>query len=322
MSSPASTGPLSPPPPLPPPLPVLALLSVCPLQGSTATTHWPCSDWKRLCPYSPQSPSLLLPSAADAAQLTVLPLFAAASASPSGSGLAAAGAEDATSAAAAAAAGSDSSSPQGLSKAEATDVILNVGGPVWALDWCPAGTRPAPPGSSAPTSEAGPSNRQAPTGGPGPSCLAVGCHPVEAQRNTIGKAVEGPACIQLWEVGHPDQLPAQQGTAAGQQQQQQQEQRGQATQPRQQQQQQQEQQRGKGLQLPRMALALAHDGGVTWDCKWCPDPGLADDPSVVPGPGTLPRQASAPLPPAPPLPATPYLPSRPLARPACMPALL
>ncbi|KAL4458983.1 hypothetical protein ABPG75_013848 [Micractinium tetrahymenae] len=205
------------------------------------------SDWQSFCPYSPQSPPLLLASAPDAAAPTMLPLFAAASASTAGSGLAAAHGIGIGAAA--------SSSEPGISKAEAMDVLLNAGGPVWAMDWCPAGTQA---GAAA-----------------GPTYLALGCHPLESQQNVIGTEVRGPACIQLWELSHPEQQAQQQ---AQQQQQQQQ----------QQQTPQQQQQQG-GLALPRLALALAHDGGVTWCCKWCPDPGLADEPAAVLAGSALPR---------------------------------
>ncbi|EFN53310.1 hypothetical protein CHLNCDRAFT_136985 [Chlorella variabilis] len=221
-------------------------------------------DWKWFCPYSPQSLPLVLPSAADASQM-VLPLFGSASASPSGSGLAAAAdAGPSTSAAAAA---------SSLSKAEARDVLLHAGGPVWGLDWCPA-------------SGGGGSGGEGPAASVrGCNYLAVSCHPLGAQHNVIGALVQAPACIQVWEVSHPEQEAAPQPPQQRQQQQQQQQQ---AQPPPQQPQQ---PQRPAGPQLPRLALALAHGGGLCWHCQWCPDPGLADSPTDGGG-DVLPRQAA------------------------------
>lgn len=165
----------------------------------------------------------------------MLPLFAAASASPSGSGLAAAaGAADGLSEVAAVAA-------DGLSEAEARDVIFNVGGPVWAMDWCPA-------------EAAGADALQAAGSG---DFVAISCHPLDSHQNVIGTAVQGGNCVQIWHISHPQNSSQQQR------------------------QQQRRQQECGSVPPPRLALALAHDGGLAWDCRWCPDPGLADIPTAA-----------------------------------------
>lgn len=209
-----------------------------------------CSDVKQLLPYSPQSSALVLPSAEDASQQTVLPLFGAASASTSGSGLAAD------------AANSSANAGQ-LTAAESRDLFLNAGGPVWALDWCPAGAGPAveasaaaaADGSAAPAAEAAGSQA-----GVSHDYIAVGCHPLQATHNTIGTAVQGPACIQIWQISHPEQQQRPQRLAPPQ---------AQAQQP--------------SCQLPRMALGLAHDGGLTWHCQWCPSAALEDSTAAASG---------------------------------------
>ena len=220
------------------------------------------SDWQRHCPYNPQSTALLLPGGGS--QTAVLPLFGAASAAAAGTGLA------------------DGSGAEGsggeLTKAEASDVVLNVGGPVWALDWCPAGTQASGGDDAAGASAAASAQPSAPT------YLAVGCHPLEAQVNVVGVPVQGPACIQVWELSHPEQ-----------QQQQQQQAPPAAQQPRERV---QEQGGGGGGAtgapvLPRVALALAHDGGVTWHCRWCPSVAAADEPAAaLPGGDAVPRQGA------------------------------
>ena len=186
----------------------------------------------------------------------MLPLFGAASAATSGSGLPAA---------------ADGGSASSLSKAEAQDVVLNAGGPVWGLDWCPAGTAAAAEreGGGAAAAAAGPTRFD---------YLAVACHPLQSQHNVIGTAVHGTACIQVWELSHPQKAT----------QQQQQSQQGQ------QQHEGQQQQQPPDFQLPRMALALTHDGGLAWHCQWCPDAGLEDSPAPAAHGGDedlFPRQA-------------------------------
>ena len=213
-----------------------------------------CSNWEQYCPFPPQSLPVLLPSAQDDATAQApLPLFGAASASAAGSGLGA-GANGSS---------SSSSSSSSLSGLEAQDVVLNAGGPVWGLDWCPAGT-----------SSGGGSEAAAGSGAAAPAAaaaaadnyLAVACHPPDAAYHVIGTAVHGPACIQVWQVSCPAR-PQQPGE-------------------------QQQQQQQAGLARPRMALALAHDGGLTWHCQWCPSAALADSPtdsSGSSGGGSLPR---------------------------------
>ena len=195
---------------------------------------------------------MLLPSAKDdASKQAALPLFGAASASKAGSGWASDGAS-----------GSSSNACSNLRGMEALDVVLNAGGPVWGLDWCPSGT-----GSS---STSGASSEAAAAAAAEEDYLAVACHPADAPHHVIGTAVQGPACIQIWALSNPSR----------------QQQSGE-----QQQQQQQQQQPQDSLPTPRMALALAHDGGLTWHCQWCPDAALADKPatSSIGGGDTLPR---------------------------------
>jgi hypothetical protein len=142
---------------------------------------------------------------------------------------------------------------------DATDVLLHAGGPVWALDWCPAEVR-VDEGAGA-GAAAGPSSSSRPPAAAAaaaePKCtqyLAVGCHPQDSPLHIIGRPLRGPNAVQIWEVhglagcSSADSVP-----------------------------------------LPRMALALAHDGGVTWHCRWCPDPALADAPGAAVPSGTLPR---------------------------------
>ena len=130
------------------------------------------------------------------------------------------------------------------------DALLYAGGPVWALDWCPA----AVPLAGA----AGGAASQA-------EYLAIGCHPVHATENVIGTTVSGPAVLQVWEVCSP----APDGS--------------------------QPQQPQPLPPLPRMALGIAHEGGLVWQARWCPDVALAGGnggSSTSGGGGTLPRQGS------------------------------
>lgn len=63
----------------------------------------------------------------------------------------------------------------------AVDSVLFAGGPVWALDWCPAPT----PGDAA----AGPLQTV--------ETLAVATHPRSARRNPINVAQQGPGVVQV-----------------------------------------------------------------------------------------------------------------------------
>ena len=156
------------------------------------------------------------------------------------------------------ASGSSSNACSNLSGMEALDVVLNAGGPVWGLDWSPSGTGSSSTGSA--------SSEAAAAAAADEDYLAVACHPADAPHHVIGTAVQGPACIQIWALSNPTRQ----------------------QQPGEQQQQQQPQ---DSLPPPRMALALAHDGGLTWHCQWCPDAALADNPasSSSSGGDTLPR---------------------------------
>ncbi|KAK9822503.1 hypothetical protein WJX81_006420 [Elliptochloris bilobata] len=101
-----------------------------------------------------RSPPLLLPGAAAAAPL---PLLAAA-------------ATQAATEVGAASSGSAERAPG--------DAVFFVGGPVWALEWCPW------PGAAEPAVQ----------------YLAVAAHVATRATNVVGQAVGGPALLQLWAV--------------------------------------------------------------------------------------------------------------------------
>ena len=75
--------------------------------------------------------------------------------------------------------------------------------------------------------------------------LAVGCHPHDAPFHHLGVAASCPNSIQLWEVP----LLSEGNAAAAEQQQ--------------------------SSPLPRLSLIITHNGGMTWQCKWCPNAKLA-----------------------------------------------
>ncbi len=75
------------------------------------------------------------------------------------------------------------------------DLVLHAGGPVWALDWCPAAL-PVPGGSDGDGARNG-ANGTAPAQ---LRYLAVGCHPADAALHRLGAPVEGPGVLQVWEV--------------------------------------------------------------------------------------------------------------------------
>lgn len=136
-----------------------------------------------------------------------------------------------------------------LPNTESHDIIMHVGGPVWGLAWCPSLLElpHLPPGSSN-TGRTPSSGSRQPLPPPliPTRYLAVGCHPTYSPTNRIGVPVTGPGVIQIWEIPDPDYSPS----------------------PR------------ENTPSPRMALAIAHDGGLTWQCKWCPVPGLTDPTNI------------------------------------------
>ena len=67
----------------------------------------------------------------------------------------------------------------------ALDSVLFAGGPVWALDWCPAPT----PADAA----AGPLQTL--------ETLAVAAHPKTARRNPTNVAQQGPGAVQVGKAG-------------------------------------------------------------------------------------------------------------------------
>lgn len=60
------------------------------------------------------------------------------------------------------------------------DIVFHVGGPVWALDWCPR--RPG----------------WAQSGNQESEFLAVGAHPASAPYNRLGKLLKGEGLLQIW----------------------------------------------------------------------------------------------------------------------------
>jgi hypothetical protein len=62
------------------------------------------------------------------------------------------------------------------------DVLLNAGGPVWAMDWLPL--------------------PKVDSGRPSPEVayLALGCHPADSPLHRIGTPITGPHSIQIWEI--------------------------------------------------------------------------------------------------------------------------
>ncbi|XP_060948064.1 general transcription factor 3C polypeptide 2 [Limanda limanda] len=74
---------------------------------------------------------------------------------------------------------------------ERWDMLLNAGGPVWAMEWCPT-----------------------PDGAPATQYLAVACHRGMDDQHYVNKTYTGPGLIQLWDMGNmeynssPDSQPA------------------------------------------------------------------------------------------------------------------
>jgi general transcription factor 3C polypeptide 2 len=117
------------------------------------------------------------------------------------------------------------------------DYLLHVGGPIWALDWCPS----TAPSSSSVTQDEGPNIREGAQKnqtavGDTSAFLAVGCHPKDEPLHRLGIATSGPNSIQIWEL---DSIAKAKNSSAA------------AT-------------------KPRIAVAIGHNGGLTWHCKWCP----------------------------------------------------
>lgn len=61
---------------------------------------------------------------------------------------------------------------------ERLDVSFFVGGPVWAMEWCPT-----PEGSAA------------------PQYVAVACHRSMEETHSVSGLHSGPALLQLWDLG-------------------------------------------------------------------------------------------------------------------------
>lgn len=69
-----------------------------------------------------------------------------------------------------------------------------------------------------------------------PQHFAVGVHPGGRTKTVIGEAVSGSALVQIWSAPSETSSNSMSTTTA----------------------------------LPEMQLGLWHQGGLTWDCKWCP----------------------------------------------------
>ena len=85
--------------------------------------------------------------------------------------------------------------------------------------------------------------------------LAVGPHPDRHITSVIGQKVQGPAMLQLWSVPHSIASPG-----------------------------------SSDKQLPTLEVGICHQGGLTWDCKWCPSDASTQAPaSNVTHSSSLPR---------------------------------
>ena len=62
----------------------------------------------------------------------------------------------------------------------------------------------------------------------------VGCHPAGHTKSVIGEVIQKPAMLQLWSV------PGASGSSSS------------------------------DRQHPLMKMGICHQGGLSWDCKWCP----------------------------------------------------
>jgi WD40 repeat protein len=117
------------------------------------------------------------------------------------------------------------------------DFLLHAGGPIWALEWCPS-TAPSS-SSSAAIQDDGPSTSKASakqqSNQEKSSFLAVGCHPKNEPLHRLGIATSGPNSIQIWQLNDIEKRKESTTAAA----------------------------------MPRMVVAIGHNGGLTWHCKWC-----------------------------------------------------
>lgn len=70
--------------------------------------------------------------------------------------------------------------------------------------------------------------------------LAASVHPADVSRHKVGQTVHGLGAVQIWQVPHASPEAPSAPSAAP----------------------------------PHLAMCIVHDGQVTWDVKWCPDPRL------------------------------------------------
>ncbi len=66
--------------------------------------------------------------------------------------------------------------------------------------------------------------------------IAVAAHPGGRTKTVIGEVASGPAIVQIWSAPYATEAKAS----------------------------------STGNALPQMQLGICHEGGLTWDCKWCP----------------------------------------------------
>ncbi len=85
--------------------------------------------------------------------------------------------------------------------------------------------------------------------------LAVGAHPDGRTKTVIGEIVTGVAMVQIWSAPYATDSKA-----------------------------------SSVAVLPEMQLGICHEGGLTWDCKWCPSDTSTQATATQ---DCLPRSASA-----------------------------
>lgn len=95
-----------------------------------------------------------------------------------------------------------------------------------------------------------------------PEYLVVGAHSAGHIKSVIGTQVQRPAVLQLWSI--PQRKSAANSSDAC---------------------------------LPKLEMCICHEGGLTWDCKWCPsDASMPVQASQDAHSGSLPRHVRPALP--------------------------
>eukprot|EP00727_Mastigamoeba_balamuthi_P005376 m51a1_g14837 putative domain containing protein (1290) ;mRNA; r:720960-727154 len=166
--------------------------------------------------------------------------------------------------------------------AAASTLVLNAGGPVWAMDWCPR-RPPAPPSpqGAAFTQEGSSQARTA------VQYLAVSAHRSFMETHRTTERYSGTNCVQVWRVPLPAARPPSSLAPGVSPSSRRPPQRPADEEP---------------LEPPSLALAIVHDGGTAWDLSWAPAggalPGRLGLLSGVFSDGTV-RVYSVPEPPEP-----------------------